>query len=236
MDGSSNYYYSNGLVYSNNFKTASIFLNKIPKIKKQKSLMAKMSMSLHRKKGESSQKYLNSSCTLDYQLDKRAKFGKGNLKSLDENVLNSYRNDHKINSLRKENRVNNFSTIVSTSNNSTNKLKILSEGSRKLKLTSAHPNFISLRNDDSVTKNWLKPFKGLDNAETISEYDITSAYTNNNSRVSENSNKQINITPKAIREINPSSSVRRYMFINSRRSAKVNSQKNNQSCKQEYQF
>ena len=222
MDGSSNYYYSNGLVYSNNFKTASIFLNKIPKIKKQKSMITKKgSITIYRKKGEpSSQKYLNgnlrvaSSCTTELNVDKRAKFGKSNLKSLDENVLNSYRRDHKMNIPRKKNLT------------STNKIK-----NQKLKLTMAHPNFISLRNDDSVTKNWLKPFKGLEKADTISEYDIAAANSNNSSKVNESLHKLTNLTPKIIREINPKSSMIRYMFINSRRSAKVNSQKNNQSCK-----
>ena len=65
-----------------------------------------------------------------------------------------------------------------------------------------HANFMSLRCDDTVTKHWLKPHAGGERSEKSG---------------GEQSASSSAASFRVERPINPKSTLRRYMFINSRR-------------------
>lgn len=219
----SNYYYSNGLVYNTNIiQKPSTFLNKVsPKKKKgsgiRKSLPFHFSCSRRANGHFPELSPLTSS--VNNNLDRRSKFAKKhkNLISLDETSLNLYRQEHKLNKHQQEFNQSSRHTSVKSASDDFKMKTVVTQKHRQVKLTTLHSNFISLHSDDSVTKNWLKPNLGyvkekLDSGESKIRNSVI------------------------LREINPDSTIKRFMFINSRRNALISSQLQSSSRKIKFSF
>ena len=171
--------------------------------------------------------------------------------SLDENALNSYREQHKLNQTQHQQKREQTlaipqSSLVTSStkitlnsdNNSNNNLLSASNtipaSQRGAKLTIApHPNFISLRSgSDSVHSSWIKSQgRSCDYSDDVmSSLSLQQPPTLNPNRSSSPLNnapppaqsRNINFIPlTSQRPINPMSSLRRHMFVNSRRHAQT---------------
>lgn len=157
------------------------------------------------------------------------------LSSLDETALGLYRKEHTINVFQRElNRhksrkgstrsrtsasIQPSTTTTMTMNPPVQKKSIARLGAPN----KDHANFISLRCDDTVTNHWLKPHyaspdKKLENRD-IDENSTSEQSLKSNSASSFRAKNEANGSASTFiqRAINPKSSIRRYMFINSKR-------------------
>lgn len=168
--------------------------------------------------------------------------------SLDENALNSYREQHKLNQTQHQQKreqtlaipqsslVTSSTKITLNSDNSNNNLLLSASNTipasqRGAKLTIApHPNFISLRSgSDSVHSSWIKSQgRSCDYSDDVmSSLSLQQPTLNQNRSSSPLNNappptQSRNFIPlTSQRPINPMSSLRRHMFVNSRRHAQT---------------
>ncbi len=206
---SSNYYYSNGLVYNSatiQMQKPSTFLTKVSKMKKNSYFRSKRS---NYNSIDISNQVTSSFNT---NLDKRFRLNKNhpNLVSLDETALHLYRKEHRLNRIKRErNRFNSSISSTGSSNTRSKQLQATKSPNRAYAshLKAAHANFISLQVDDSETKPW--PDSNLGYRKSVNASD----------KLSPGENVEISVE----RKINPKSSMRRHMFINSRRNPLVSS-------------
>ena len=171
-----------------------------------------------------------------------------NLMSLDENALNMYRKDGPRDSNQFENKNSNLEVLDENTDITYSKPKEFNIREARKKLATPHANFISLRSgSDSVAnslaiQNYSVDEENCDSTELFSSaslnkslsmlrpssiYSSTQKQTqrsispiNNTSEVNELKNKDIVLTTSQ-RPINPISSLRRHMFVNSRRNAQT---------------
>ena len=219
-DDNVGYYYSNGIVYSSSLRTPSLLLKKVNNIKSN---------------GKSKTRSVNltenaalTTLSENKNLNKISQLKKDhlNLKSLDENALNLYRKNHiKLNNAQQEKK--------SVNVQSSQYPALMNQRVKQLHLSSPHANFISLRSD-SITKNWLKPNLQKEKIDKSSNSLLNSQQIFEQAaslRSLTQKNKLNSSCSAAEREINPKSSIRRHMFINSRRNALITSKITSQSCK-----
>ncbi|CAF0893695.1 unnamed protein product [Brachionus calyciflorus] len=197
------FYYSNGIIY--------------PIKQNSSTLLSKVSTSPKNSKPQLKSK--------DSLSSKRALIRKNhfNLMSLDENALYKLNRVSHMNSTIHESSIDAPEIEPKESKTDNKRLSVLTSH------TNPHANFISLRSgSDSANSSWIKPGRSYDGDNCdCNELDSSiSLHQSQFLRLPSLNKLNTPILPTSQRPINPISSLRRHMFVNSRRCAQTTFDRN----------